>query len=78
MNSIEEANAYQAMMEKLELTQDQLAKRIGKSRSYIANTFKIIAIAGNDSKLCLEGKLTMGQVRAFNNFTQKKKLESLA
>ena len=35
LNAIEEAQAYQTMMEKLKLTQNELAKRIGKSRTHI-------------------------------------------
>ena len=38
LNAIEEAQAYETMMDKLQLNQSQLAKRIGKSRTYITNT----------------------------------------
>ena len=77
LNSIEEANAYQAMMEKLELTQDQLAKRIGKSRSYIANTLRLLQLPEMIQNYVLEGKLTMGHARALITLP-KEKAESLA
>ena len=41
LNAIEEAQAYQTMMEKLKLTQNELAKRIGKSRTHITNTLRL-------------------------------------
>ena len=42
LNAIEEAQAYQTMMEKLKLTQNELAKRIGKSRTHITNTLRLL------------------------------------
>lgn len=42
LTSIEEANAYKKLAETLNLTQDELAKRVGKSRSYITNTLGLL------------------------------------
>lgn len=77
LNSIEEAKAYQAMMEKLELTQDQLAKRIGKSRSYIANTLRLLQLPDVIQNYVLEGKITMGHARSLITLP-KEKAELLA
>lgn len=77
LNSIEEAKAYQAMMEKLELTQDQLAKRIGKSRSYIANTLRLLQLPDVIQNYVLEGKITMGHARSLITLP-KEKAEILA
>ena len=62
LNSIEEARAYQQMMERLELTQEELGKRIGKSRSYIANTLRLLQLPDKIQNYVLEGKITMGHV----------------
>lgn len=72
LNSIEEAKAYQAMMEKLELTQDQLAKRIGKSRSYIANALRLLQLPDVIQSYVLEGKITMGHARSLITLPREK------
>lgn len=72
LNSIEEAKAYQSMMEKLELTQNQLAKRIGKSRSYIANTLRLLQLSDVIQNYVLEGKITMGHARSLITLPEKK------
>ncbi len=72
LNSIEEAKAYQSMMEKLELTQDQLAKRVGKSRSYIANTLRLLQLSDIIQNYVLEGKITMGHARSLITLPEKK------
>lgn len=77
LNSIEEAKAYLAMMEKLELTQEQLAKRIGKSRSYIANVLRLLQLPEKIQNYVLEGKLSMGHARCLITLSPEK-AESLA
>ena len=44
LTAIEEAEAYKMLMQKLDLTQDRLAERIGKSRAYIANTMRLLQL----------------------------------
>ena len=44
LNPIEEAIAYQTLMERLNLTQDELAKRLGKSRPHIANHVRLLCL----------------------------------
>lgn len=64
LNAIEEAMAYQNMMKKLKLTQNDLAKRLGKSRSYIANILRLLSLPESIQHYVLEGKLSMGHARA--------------
>lgn len=75
LNAIEEAKAYQSMMEKLKLTQDSLAKRIGKSRSYITNTLRLLQLPSQIQDYVLDGSLTMGHARAIITLDEKKALE---
>ena len=44
LTAIEEAEAYKMLMQKLDLTQERLAERIGKSRAYIANTMRLLQL----------------------------------
>lgn len=77
LNAIEEAKAYLAMMDKFELTQEQLAKRIGKSRSYIANTLRLLQLPEMIQNYVLEGKISMGHARCLITLP-KEKAETLA
>lgn len=77
LNSIEEAKAYQQMMESLNLTQEDLGKRIGKSRSYIANTLRLLQLPEMIQNYVLEGKITMGHARCLITLP-KERAESLA
>ena len=57
LNAIEEAQAYQTMMEKLKLTQNELAKRIGKSRTHITNTLRLLNLPEKIQEYVLDGSL---------------------
>lgn len=63
LNAIEEAQAYKAMMEKLNLTQEELAKRVGKSRAHVANTLRLLNMPEQLQRYVLDGTLSMGHVR---------------
>ncbi|MFX4056788.1 MAG: ParB/RepB/Spo0J family partition protein [Spiroplasma sp. hy2] len=63
LNSIEEANAYKELIELLGLTQEELAQRIGKSRSHVTNTMRLLNLPTEVQILLLENKVTMGQVK---------------
>lgn len=75
LNAIEEAQAYQQMMEKLDLTQNDLAKRIGKSRSYVANILRLLALPESIQNYVLEGSLSMGHARALITLDSQKAKE---
>ena len=64
LNPLEEAEAYQKLMTQFHYTQDYVAKRIGKSRSYVANILRLNNLPGNIKGLILEGKMTAGHARA--------------
>ncbi|QHX36220.1 chromosome partitioning protein ParB [Spiroplasma sp. TIUS-1] len=63
LTDIEEAIAYNQMSKKLNLTQDQIATKIKKSRPYVANIMRLLKFPTNIQNALLEGKVTTGQVR---------------
>ncbi len=64
LNPIEEANAYEKLMEHLAITQEQLAKRLGKSRPHIANHLRLLQLPIVVQQFISDGKLSMGHGRA--------------
>ena len=75
LNAIEEAQAYQYMMKKLKLTQEELSKRVGKSRAHIANTVRLLKMPKKLQDYVLEGTLTMGHIKPLITIDEKKALE---
>jgi ParB family transcriptional regulator, chromosome partitioning protein len=63
LNVIEEAQAYQKMIEQLNYTQELLAQRMNKSRTHITNLLRLLRLPSSVQNLVTEGKLSMGQVR---------------
>ncbi len=63
LNPIELARGYQLLKDKFGLTQDEIAKKIGRSRSAVANTLRLLQLHKSVQDLILEGKLTEGQAR---------------
>ena len=78
LTPIEEANAYNQLIEKLKYTQDQLAKRIGKSRANVTNLLRLLTLPQEIQKLVNDGKLSYGQARTLLAFDSKEKMISLA
>ncbi len=64
LNPLEEAAAYRQLMEEFGLTQEQVAERVGKSRSAVANTVRLLSVAAAVQAALLEGKITEGHGRA--------------
>jgi ParB family transcriptional regulator, chromosome partitioning protein len=77
LSPIEEAAAYQLLMEKLSLTQEQLAKRLGKSRPHIANHVRLLSLPPQIQQLITDGKISMGHGRALLGLRKKDKLHLL-
>ncbi len=75
LNAIEEAQAYQALMKKLHLTQEELAKRVGKSRAHIANTVRLLKMPSKMQEFVLDGKLTMGHIKPLITIDEKQAVE---
>ena len=64
LNAVEEAEAYQALLEKSSLSQEELAKRVGKDRSTIANSLRLLKLPADIKRDIAENRLSMGHARA--------------
>lgn len=64
LNAIEEARGYDRMLKEFNLTQDQVAKKVGKSRSAVANTLRLLNLPAEIQRGVIEGKITEGHARA--------------
>jgi len=78
LNVIEEAIAYKSMIEKLMLTQDELAKKVGKSRSHITNILGLLRLPKSVQKMVINGELTMGHARMLSKLEDDEKVIKLA
>jgi ParB family chromosome partitioning protein len=63
LTPIEEAEAYQRLMNEFDYTQEELARSIGKSRSHVANMLRLISLPENIKELINEGKISAGHAR---------------
>lgn len=64
LNPIEEGFAYQRLMDEFGLTQEEVAKKVGKGRSTIANMVRLLDLPDDMQKAMVDGKLTAGKARA--------------
>ena len=64
LNPIEEALGYKSLTEKFALTQEQIGKRVGKSRSAVTNSMRLLALDDGIQKLLIDGSLSSGHARA--------------
>ncbi|HBG17085.1 MAG TPA: chromosome partitioning protein ParB [Firmicutes bacterium] len=64
LNPIEEAEAYKKLIEEFKLTQEEVAKSVGKSRSSITNTLRLLNLPTEIQQLVLNETITMGHARA--------------
>lgn len=64
LNAIEEAQAYQRLIDKFKLTQEQVAQKVGKARSSIANTLRLLNLPAELQRAIVEGKISEGHGRA--------------
>jgi len=63
LNAIEEAAAYHELMDRFGYTQEKLAQQLGKSRSHVANTLRLLKLPESVKALIREGKLSAGHAR---------------
>jgi ParB family transcriptional regulator, chromosome partitioning protein len=63
LNALEEANAYRQLIDQYSYTQQQLADSVGKSRSHIANTLRLLTLPTNVQEMIERGALTAGHAR---------------
>lgn len=78
LTPIEEAMAYQSLIEHLQLTQEELAKRLGKSRPHIANHIRLLTLPKEIQQLMTDGTLSMGHGRALLGLKKTEKMKSVA
>src|ERR687884_231956 len=64
LNAIEEAHAYKRLIETLGLTQETVAQRVGRDRSFITNYLRLLRLPDDIQRLVEDEKLTMGHARA--------------
>jgi len=77
LNPLEEATAYKKLMKELELTQEELAKKLGKSRPHIANHLRLLQLDKAVQSLIAEGKVSMGHGRTLLGLKNKKLLPNV-
>lgn len=78
LSAIEEANAYKKLQETLSLTQEELAKRIGKSRSYITNMLGLLSLPQNIQNQITNKQISMGHARVLSKLENIDQQEELA
>lgn len=78
LNSIEEAVAYKKLIDDFNLTQEELSKRIGKSRVAITNTLRLLNLSEDVQQYLIEGVISEGHGRALLGITDSKKQCELA
>lgn len=64
LNAVEEAEAYHALLEKFSLSQEELARRVGKERSTVANSLRLLKLPAEIKRDIVEERLSMGHARA--------------
>ena len=64
LNAVEEASAYQRLMSEFSYTQEELGKTLGKSRSHVANTLRLLNLPEPVQKMLVSNQLTAGHARA--------------
>ncbi|WP_410984877.1 ParB/RepB/Spo0J family partition protein [Bacillus cereus] len=77
LNPMEEALAYQMLMDELNVTQEQLAKRLGKSRPYIANYVRLLTLPSFVQEMIADGNLSMAHGRTLLTIKDEEQLKSL-
>ena len=78
LNAIEEALGYEKIIARLNYTQEELAKRIGKSREHVANMLRLLKLPQTVQQHVVDGKLSMGHVRALLSLKDPQRMEEVA
>lgn len=78
LTSIEEAKAYKSIIESMNITQDELAKKVGKSRSHVTNILGLLKLPASVQDMILYNKLSMGHARVLSKLDDPKTIEDLA
>ena len=78
LNALEEAAAYRQLMDDFGLTQEDVASRVGRSRSAVANTVRLLNLAPTVQRLVIEGHLSAGHGRALLALEEDEARQALA
>ena len=78
LNPLEEALAYKNMIDKLELTQDELSKKVGKSRSHITNIIGILRLPSEVQKMIAREELTMSHAKILSKIENEDEIIEMA
>lgn len=78
LSALEEAEAYNALKTRLNLTQEELAKKVGKSRSHITNMLGLLNLPNEIKDEVVKGEISMGHARVLSKLEDKEQAISLA
>ena len=78
LNPIEEALAYKELLSRYQYTQDEVAKRLGRDRSSVANTIRLLKLPENIRAYIIAGRISMGHARAILGVEGKDLQETIA
>jgi ParB family transcriptional regulator, chromosome partitioning protein len=78
LNALEEAAAFQQLIDDFGMTHEQVADRVGKSRTAVSNTLRLMQLSPAIQRLVLDGQLSAGHARALLGTTDKSFQEALA
>ncbi len=78
LSAIEEANAYKTMLEHLHLTQEQLALKVGKSRSHITNILGLLRLPKDVQNMISNSQITMGHARVLSKLDDENQIREMA
>jgi len=78
LNPIEEATAFSKIIESTNITQEEAAKRFGKSRSYLTNLLGLLKLPEETKKLVSENKISMGHARVLSKLSSIEEINKMA
>ena len=78
LSAIEEATAYRSMIDNLHLTQEELSKKVGKSRSHITNMLGLLRLPREVQDMVVKEELTMGHARVLRKLEDQNKIVEMA
>ena len=78
LTAIEEAIAYKSLLENLNLTQEELSKKVGKSRSHITNILGLLRLPNDIQELVNNSKISMGHARILSKLDDENQMREMA
>jgi ParB family chromosome partitioning protein len=78
LNAIEEAEAYRVLIDDLQLTQNEVAERVGKQRTTVANALRLLGLPASVKDMVRAGTISMGHARALLALGDPNEIEALA